>query len=165
MPDKADSSTRDEFLKHLEPRDLIEFGMIPEFTGRLPVISTLDTLKEGDLVRILTEPRNALTRQFQRLFKLSGAELEFAPNALEAIAKIAIQRETGVRALRSILEDTLRDLLFELPSRTDTRHFMVEGKHVRGEASLARGLTQTDVAEAPAADLSIPEPRVERESA
>ena len=165
LPDKADSSTRDEFLKHLEPRDLIEFGMIPEFTGRLPVISTLDTLKEGDLVRILTEPRNALTRQFQRLFKLSGAELEFAPNALEAIAKIAIQRETGVRALRSILEDTLRDLLFELPSRTDTRHFMVEGKHVRGEASLARGLTQTDVAEAPAADLSIPEPRVERESA
>jgi ATP-dependent Clp protease ATP-binding subunit ClpX len=169
LPDKADASTRDEFLKHLEPRDLIEFGMIPEFTGRLPVIATLETLKEADLVRILTEPRNALTRQFQRLFQLSGAELEFAPSALEAIARIAIQRETGVRALRSIMEDTLRDLLFELPSRTDTRHFVVEGKHVRGEAKLSRGLTHEDALEADAeaqkSELPKSEPRVERESA
>ena len=165
LPDRADASTRDEFLKHLEPRDLIEFGMIPEFVGRLPVISTLDTLKEADLVRILTEPRNALTRQFQRLFKMSGAELEFAPSALEAIAKIAIQRETGVRALRSILEDTLLDLLFELPTRTDTRHFTVEGKHVRAEASLALGLSQAD---AQAGDAEVERPGeldAERESA
>ncbi|MBM3988945.1 MAG: ATP-dependent Clp protease ATP-binding subunit ClpX [Planctomycetes bacterium] len=164
-PDKANTSTRDELLRQLEPRDLIEFGMIPEFTGRLPVIATLDTLNKEDLVRILTEPRNALTRQFQRLFKLSGAELEFAPNALEAIAKVAIQRETGVRALRSILEDTLRDLLFELPSRTDTRTFVVEDKHVRGEATLARGLTPLDVAQPAATELPLPDARIERESA
>jgi ATP-dependent Clp protease ATP-binding subunit ClpX len=144
LPDKIDGSTRDEFLKLVEPRDLIEFGMIPEFVGRLPVLATLDTLQEADLVRILTEPRNALSKQYQRLFKLGGAELEFAPSALEEIAKTAIKRETGVRALRAILEDTLLDLLFELPSRTDTRHFVVEGKHVRGEESLARGLTQHD---------------------
>ena len=144
LPDRIDGTTRDEYLKLIEPRDLIEFGMIPEFVGRLPVLSTLDTLREADLVRILTEPRNALTRQYQRLFKLAGAELEFAPSALMEIAKTAIQRETGVRALRAILEDTLLDLLFELPSRTDTRHFVVEDKHVRGDASLARGLTQLD---------------------
>jgi len=149
VPDKIDESTRDEFIKYIQPRDLIEFGMIPEFVGRLPVLTTLDTLGRDELVRILTEPRNALTRQYQRLFAIGGAELEFTPKALEAIADAALQRETGVRALRGICEEILLDVLFELPSRTDTRHFVVTDKHVRGEASLAIGLSQADHVEEP----------------
>jgi ATP-dependent Clp protease ATP-binding subunit ClpX len=141
--------------------------MIPEFVGRLPVLATLDTLREEDLVRILTEPRNALTRQYQRLFQMAGATLEFAPSALSQIAKTAIQRETGVRALRSICEDLLLDLLFELPARTDTRHFVLNDKHVRGEETLALGLSQTDPVED---DVSVSDeedelPTAERESA
>jgi ATP-dependent Clp protease ATP-binding subunit ClpX len=122
----------------------------------LPVIATLDTLGRAELVRILTEPRNALVRQFQRLFQMAGAELEFTPGALDAIAETAMERETGVRALRSILEELLLDLLFELPSRSDTRKFVVTERVVRGEDTLARGLSQTDFED---------EPRIERESA
>ena len=132
--------TRDELMRHLSPKDLVEFGMIPEFVGRLPVLTTLDTLQRDDLVRILTEPRNALVRQFQGLFAMEGAVLEFQRDGLEAIAEIAIERETGVRALRSILEDLLLDLLYELPNRKDTRHFVVDADVVRGRKALARGL-------------------------
>jgi ATP-dependent Clp protease ATP-binding subunit ClpX len=144
LPESTEGALRDEYLKLLQPRDLIEFGMIPEFVGRLPVLATLDTLREPDLVRILTEPRNALTRQYQRLFQMAGAEIEFTPAALHEIAKVAISRDTGVRALRAICEDLLLDLLFELPSRTDTRRFVLSDKHVRGEEALALGLSQTD---------------------
>jgi ATP-dependent Clp protease ATP-binding subunit ClpX len=98
-------------------------------------------------VRILTEPRNALVRQYQRLFEMADARLEFAPQALEAIADLAILRETGVRALRSILEDLLLDLLFELPSRRDQREFVVTPEVVRGAATLALGLTPAQLAE------------------
>ncbi len=160
----AAESTRDAFIKLIEPRDLVEFGMIPEFVGRLPVITTLDTLARADLVRILTEPRNALTRQYQRLFTLGGAELEFTHKALEAIADAAIKRETGVRALRGICEELLLDVLFELPSRTDTRRFVVTDKHVRGEASLAIGLNQESALELPESEGDS-EPLAERESA
>jgi ATP-dependent Clp protease ATP-binding subunit ClpX len=128
---------------------LVEFGMIPEFVGRLPVVATLDTLTRDDLVRILTEPKNALLRQYQRLFEMAGAELEFTPDAVMAIADIAIERETGVRALRSILEELLLDLLYELPSRRDTLQHVVTAEHVHGKASLALGL-ETD----PPADAS-----------
>jgi ATP-dependent Clp protease ATP-binding subunit ClpX len=153
LPSTVDESTRDEFVRLIEPRDLIEFGMIPEFVGRLPVISTLETLEKHDLVRILTEPRNALVRQFQRMFELGDAELEFTDGALEAIAELAIERETGVRALRSIMEDLLLDLLYELPARKDTRRFVVTAEVVAGEVSLARGLTADDLDdEEPAAD-------------
>ena len=160
LPDKIDASTRDQFIQHIEPRDLIEFGMIPEFVGRLPVLATLDTLGKAELVRILTEPRNALIRQYQRLFELAGAEVEFTPGALTAIAEIAIERDTGVRALRAILEDQLLDVLFELPSRKDTRKFVVTERVVRGDDTLARGLSQLDVLDDDE-DL----PKVERESA
>jgi len=169
VPEFTSQSKRDEFIKLIEPRDLVEFGMIPEFVGRLPIISTLDTLAREDLVRILTEPRNALTRQYQRLFTLGNAELEFTPKALEAIAEAALKRETGVRALRGICEDLLLDLLFELPSRTDARHFVVTDKHVRGETPLALGLSQDNVTERPdvSGDLvgEDDEPLAERESA
>jgi ATP-dependent Clp protease ATP-binding subunit ClpX len=165
VPEFTSQSKRDEFIKLIEPRDLVEFGMIPEFVGRLPIISTLDTLARADLVRILTEPRNALTRQYQRLFTLGNAEVEFTPAALEAIAEAALKRETGVRALRGICEDLLLDLLFELPSRTDTRRFVVTDKHVRGETPLALGLTQDSSIELPDVSSEDDEPLAERESA
>ena len=164
IPDRADSTTRDEFVRLLVPKDLVEYGLIPEFVGRLPVLTTLETLTQHDLVRILTEPRNALVRQFQRMFELGDAELLFAPEALEAVADIAIERETGVRALRSILENTLLDLLYELPARRDTRSFTVTPEVVRGEVSLARGLTADDLeGESPAGGDE--PPAAERESA
>jgi ATP-dependent Clp protease ATP-binding subunit ClpX len=145
LPAKPDALNRDRFLRHITPKDLIEFGMIPEFVGRLPVTATLDTLRRQDLVRILTEPRNALVRQYKRLFEMADARVDFTPAALGAIADLAIERETGVRALRSILEDLLLDLLYELPCRTDTREFTVTEEVVRGEASLALGLTVDSV--------------------
>ena len=131
---------KDELLRLVSPKDLMSFGLIPEFIGRLPVITTLDALEAKDLVRILTEPKNALVRQFQSLFEMEEKELAFTDEALLAIAEEAIERETGVRALRSILESTLLDLLYELPNRTDTDKFEVTAEHISGEASLARGL-------------------------
>jgi len=137
---RSDRVSRDELIKALAPKDLIEFGMIPEFVGRLPVIATLDTLDKAALVRILTEPRNALVRQFQMLFELNGKELELTPDALAAVAEVALQRETGVRALRAIMEDLLLDLLYELPSRRDTTRFVVDEDVVLRKKALARGL-------------------------
>src|SRR5262245_16732837 len=132
--------SRDELMKALQPKDLVEFGMIPEFVGRLPVVATLDTLDKAALVRILTEPRNALVRQFQTLFEINGKELQLTEGALEQIAEIALSRETGVRALRSILEDILLDLLYELPARRDQTTFVVDEEVVLRKKALARGL-------------------------
>jgi ATP-dependent Clp protease ATP-binding subunit ClpX len=141
LPKMGEKGARDEFIRFLIPKDMIEFGMIPEFVGRLPVIATLDTLDKHALVRILTEPRNALVRQFQQLFEMSGKQLEFTPDSLEAIADLSLERETGVRALRAILEDLLLDLLYELPTRKDTTRFVIDAAVVRKEKHLARGLT------------------------
>jgi ATP-dependent Clp protease ATP-binding subunit ClpX len=167
LPERA---ARDEVLRCIIPKDLIEFGMIPEFVGRLPVIATLDSLDKPALVRILTEPRNALVRQFQVLFEMSGKELQFAPEALEAIADVALERETGVRALRSILEDLLLDVLYEIPSRKDRSVFVVDEDVVRKRKSLARGLVAEppivgDPGAAPADPSVLPGPERERESA
>ena len=169
----AAASTRDELMRHLTPKDLIEYGMIPEFVGRLPVMTTLDTLERDDLVRILTEPRNALVRQYQSLFVMEDAQLEFTRDGLQAIADIAIDRETGVRALRSILEERLLDLLYELPNRKDTRVFTLDADVVRGVKSLARGLVADDAPgnaadetpEDASQDGEEPSSSVERESA
>ena len=159
LPAISEAAARDEYVRYLIPKDLMQFGLIPEFIGRLPVIATLDTLGRPELVRILTEPKNALVRQFQKLFQMNGKELSFTGEALDAIADIAIERETGVRALRAILEDLLLDLLYELPSRQDGDAFVVDKDVVEGRSVLARGLT--------AADLEPHEPEVddERESA
>ncbi|TAJ24225.1 MAG: ATP-dependent Clp protease ATP-binding subunit ClpX [Planctomycetota bacterium] len=134
------AAARGELMRHLSPKDLVDYGMIPEFVGRLPVLAVLDRLERQDLVRILTEPRNALIKQYQRMFALEGAKLEFTRDGLEALADVAIQRETGVRALRAIVEDLLLDLLYELPERSDERSVTIDAEVVAGRKQLARGL-------------------------
>ena len=122
-----------EVFKMVEPEDLIKFGLIPEFVGRLPVIATLEELDVQALVKILTEPKNALTRQFQKLFKMEGVELEFRDEALAAIAKRALKRKTGARGLRSIIEHALLDIMFDLPSLKDVTKVVVDEKCVSGD--------------------------------
>jgi len=108
-----------EILRHVLPQDLIKFGLIPEFVGRIPVVATLDALDKPALIRILTEPRNALTKQYQKLFEMDGVSLEFKDGTLEIIAEEAIRRNTGARGLRAILEGVLLDVMYELPARDD----------------------------------------------
>jgi len=108
----------DEYLHQVEPDDLLKFGLIPEFIGRLPVISTLHSLDEQALMNILTEPRNAIVKQFKKLFKYEGVELDFEESALRAIVQKAMARGTGARALRSVVEDIMRDIMYELPSKS-----------------------------------------------
>jgi len=136
---------KEELLRLVSPKDLMSFGLIPEFIGRLPVITTLDALEAPDLVRILTEPKNALVRQYKSLFEMESKELLFTDDALLAIAEDAIARETGVRALRSIIEAVLLDLLYELPQRADADTFEVTAEHISGKLSLARGLMAADI--------------------
>ncbi|MDI6895001.1 MAG: ATP-dependent Clp protease ATP-binding subunit ClpX [Bacillota bacterium] len=108
-----------EVLAHIMPQDLLKFGMIPEFVGRVPVIVTLDALTEDDLVRILLEPKNALVRQYKRMFELDGVELEFTEESVRAVALEAMKRNTGARGLRAILEEVMLDIMFDVPSRGD----------------------------------------------
>ncbi|HET8975069.1 MAG TPA: ATP-dependent Clp protease ATP-binding subunit ClpX [Solirubrobacterales bacterium] len=114
-----------EHFEQVLPEDFVEYGLIPEFIGRLPVISAIHQLSRDDLITILTEPKNALTRQFHRFFEFDDIELVFAPDSLAAIADKALERETGARGLRSILEETLQDVQFELPSRVDVKKCVV----------------------------------------
>ncbi|SDN38676.1 ATP-dependent Clp protease ATP-binding subunit ClpX [Lutimaribacter pacificus] len=123
-----------ELFAELEPEDLLKFGLIPEFVGRLPVIATLEDLDEDALVTILTEPKNALVKQYQRLFELEDVQLTFTDDALTAIAKRAIQRKTGARGLRSILEDILLDTMFELPGMSDVQEVVVNEEAVTSDA-------------------------------
>ncbi|MFA5880803.1 MAG: ATP-dependent Clp protease ATP-binding subunit ClpX [Eubacteriales bacterium] len=108
-----------EVLKHILPEDLLKYGLIPEFVGRLPVIVTLEALDEKALVRILSEPKNALIKQYQKFFEMDGINLEFKEDALETISKEAMKRNTGARGLRSIIEDIMMDVMYEIPSRDD----------------------------------------------
>ncbi|MBC7266889.1 MAG: ATP-dependent Clp protease ATP-binding subunit ClpX [Coriobacteriia bacterium] len=121
-------------LAQVLPEDLHKFGLIPEFVGRIPVMAHVEELTEDDLVRILTEPKNALVKQYQRLFALEGVELVFTDEALREVAAQAITRGTGARGLRSILESLLLDLMYELPGRTDVLSVTVTAEAVRGEA-------------------------------
>jgi len=114
-----------EILEQILPVDLLKYGLIPEFVGRVPVIVTLDALDEEALIRILTEPRNALMRQYQKLFELDGVTLEFKEDALRAVAKEAIKRNTGARGLRAILEDVMLEVMYEIPSRSDITKCMI----------------------------------------
>jgi ATP-dependent Clp protease ATP-binding subunit ClpX len=123
-----------EIFKDLEPEDLLKFGLIPEFVGRLPVIATLEDLDEAALIEILTKPKNALVRQYQRLFQLEDAELTFTDEALRAIARRAIKRKTGARGLRSILEDILLDTMFDLPSMSGVEEVVVNEEVVTAAA-------------------------------
>ncbi|MGF7186477.1 ATP-dependent Clp protease ATP-binding subunit ClpX [Desulfitispora alkaliphila] len=114
-----------EVLRNILPGDLLKYGLIPEFVGRIPVIVSLDALDEEALVRILTEPKNALAKQYQKLFELDGVKLEFKEEALRGIAKEAIKRNTGARGLRSIIEDIMTDVMYEIPSRDDLEKCIV----------------------------------------
>jgi ATP-dependent Clp protease ATP-binding subunit ClpX len=130
--DVRDNNSRGigELLKELEPEDLLKFGLIPEFVGRLPVLATLEDLDEDALVTILTQPKNALVKQYQRLFEIEDTDLTFTPDALTAIAKRAIQRKTGARGLRSIMEDILLDTMFELPGMDEVTEVVVNEEAV-----------------------------------
>ncbi|MCF6460484.1 ATP-dependent Clp protease ATP-binding subunit ClpX [Clostridium sp. Cult3] len=115
-----------ELLKEIQPEDLLRYGLIPEFVGRLPVIVTLEELDEESLVKILTEPKNALVKQYKELFRMDGVELEFDEEALRAIAQKAIERKTGARGLRSIIEENLLDIMYEIPSRDDIEKCLIK---------------------------------------
>ncbi|MCT8393023.1 ATP-dependent Clp protease ATP-binding subunit ClpX [Weissella confusa] len=112
-------------MQQVVPEDLMSFGLIPEFIGRLPILTALEELTEDDLVRILTEPKNALVKQYQALLALEGVALTFTPEALKAMAHLAIERETGARGLRSIIEETMRDVMFDVPSRDDVNGVII----------------------------------------
>jgi ATP-dependent Clp protease ATP-binding subunit ClpX len=130
----VDDKKRDmEMLHTVEPEDLIKFGLIPEFVGRLPVVAVLDELDEDALMQILTEPKNALTKQFSKLFKMEGVDLEFRDTALNAIAKRALDRRTGARGLRSIIEHALLDTMFDLPSMKDVIKVVVDESVINSE--------------------------------
>jgi ATP-dependent Clp protease ATP-binding subunit ClpX len=113
-------------MKMLEPEDLIKFGLIPEFIGRLPVVATLESLDEEALMTILTQPKNALTKQYAKLFKMEGVELEFKESALKSVAKKALERKTGARGLRSILEQTLLDVMYDIPSMENLSKVVID---------------------------------------
>jgi ATP-dependent Clp protease ATP-binding subunit ClpX len=128
------SGPRHEVMADVMPEDLLKFGLIPELIGRLPVVTTLRELSVADLTRILTEPRNALVKQYKKMFQLDGVELTFDPEALTAVAELAIQRGTGARGLRAILEDVLQPVMFELPSREDIAAVLVTAEAVAKQA-------------------------------
>lgn len=123
-----------ELLLDVEPQDLIHYGLIPEFVGRLPVVATLSELDEDALVRILSEPKNAITKQYQKLFEMENVELEFRNDALHAVAKKAMKRKTGARGLRTILEQVLLDTMYELPSTEDVTRVVVDEAVINGDA-------------------------------
>ncbi|CAG9000863.1 MAG: ATP-dependent Clp protease ATP-binding subunit ClpX [Candidatus Celerinatantimonas neptuna] len=123
-----------ETFAQVEPEDLVKYGLIPEFIGRLPVVATLTELDEGALIQILSEPKNALTKQYGELFKLEDVELEFREDALQAIAKKALSRKTGARGLRSIVEAVLLDTMYELPSMDNVCKVVIDGTVINGES-------------------------------
>jgi ATP-dependent Clp protease ATP-binding subunit ClpX len=146
---KNRSAELSKLLADVQPEDLIKFGLIPEFVGRLPVVATLEELDEVALVKILTEPKNAITKQFKRLFEMEGVELEFRPEALTAIAKKALARKTGARGLRTILEQVLLDTMFDLPSLEHVSKVVVDEAVINGQAEpylIYRGNMQTRAA-------------------
>jgi len=123
-----------ELLREVEPEDLIKFGLIPEFVGRLPVVATLEELDLDAFIKILTEPKNALTKQFHKLFEIEGVEIEFREGALIAVAELAKKRKTGARGLRSILEHVLLDVMYEMPSLENAVKVVIDAAAIRGES-------------------------------
>lgn len=130
---ESNDTTPNELLSLIEPEDLLKFGLIPEFIGRLPVISTLAGLTEEDMVKILTEPRNALVKQFKKLFEMENVTLDFTDQAIAELAKMAISKDTGARALRSIMEQLVLDLMYDLPSRDDIDSVQITKPVVNGK--------------------------------
>jgi ATP-dependent Clp protease ATP-binding subunit ClpX len=131
---QSDRPHGSDVFHDVEPEDLIKYGLIPEFVGRLPVVATLDELDESALVSILLEPKNALSKQYRKLFEMEGVELEFRPDALKAVAKKAMQRRTGARGLRTILENVLLETMYELPSLRNVQKVVVDETVILGES-------------------------------
>ncbi|MGB0764761.1 MAG: ATP-dependent Clp protease ATP-binding subunit ClpX, partial [Luminiphilus sp.] len=123
-----------ETLADLEPEDLVQYGLIPEFVGRLPVIATLEELDVDALVRILTEPRNALTKQYAKMFDMEGVEIDFREDGLRAVAERAMERKTGARGLRSILENVLLESMYNVPSQQNVAKIVVDESVIQGES-------------------------------
>src|SRR5687767_253028 len=152
---QVDKITRDKVLEQMMPEDLLKFGLIPEFVGRLPVIVSLSALTRDDLMRILIEPKNAITRQFQKFLQLDKVELTFTPGAIEAAAELALNRKTGARALRSIVEESLLEVMFDIPERTDVRKCIITEETIRHgrapllltKAEIERGVDETNYEE------------------
>jgi ATP-dependent Clp protease ATP-binding subunit ClpX len=152
---QVDKVVRERLLEQLMPEDLLKFGLIPEFVGRLPVIVSLSALTQDDLMRILTEPKNAVTRQFQKFLQLDKVELTFTPGAIEAAAELALNRKTGARALRSIVEESLLEVMFDIPERTDVRKCIITEETIRHgrapllltKAEIERGVDETNYEE------------------
>ncbi len=128
---KVERKAVSETLKHMQPQDLLKYGFIPEFIGRLPIIVTLHHLDQNDIVRILTEPKNALVKQYQKFFSLDNVELVFQKGSLDAIAELALLRGTGARALKSIIEEALLNSMFEIPSRPDIKRCLISERSIR----------------------------------
>jgi ATP-dependent Clp protease ATP-binding subunit ClpX len=124
--------TTGNILQKIQPEDLLNYGLIPEFVGRLPVIATLDSLDEKAFMRILREPRNALTKQYEKLFSFEKVKLRFTESALAAIAKKGYSRKTGARGLRSIMEEALLNLMYDLPSRKDIKECVITEETISG---------------------------------
>ncbi len=148
---KTDTSIGD-ILAQVLPQDLLKYGMIPEFVGRVPVMVTLDALGEDDMVKILVEPKNALIRQYQRMFALDGVALEFQDEAIRAVAKEAVLRQTGARGLRAVLEDRMLDIMYDIPSRTDVTKCIITKESVleRKEPELVTAERKSKKREEPA---------------
>ena len=157
--ESREPKTVTELFAQVLPEDLMEYGLIPEFIGRMPIVASISQLQRDDLVTILTEPKNALTKQYQRLFEFDEIELVFAPDSLQAIADKAIERETGARGLRSIIENTLQDVQFELPSRQDVKKCVVTRE------TIEKGLAPTLVTQAAPEQLPQSLREIEEESA
>ncbi len=132
---KEENRSFSESIHQVETEDLVKFGLIPEFVGRLPVVATLSELDEEALMTILSQPKNALTKQYQHLFELEGVELEFTEDSLREAAHLALERKTGARGLRSILESSLLECMFELPNRTDVAKVVMDGPSIRGDSA------------------------------
>jgi len=130
---KSENQKFGDAIKGLQAEDLVKYGLIPEFVGRLPVVATLEELDVDALVKILTQPKNALTKQYSKMFDMEGAGLEFREEALQAIAELALERNTGARGLRSILENVLLDTMYDLPSDTNVEKVVVDEKAISGE--------------------------------
>lgn len=132
---KDDQKSASDTLKSVETEDLVKYGLIPEFVGRLPVVATLMELDEAALIQILTAPRNALTKQYQKLFEMEGVELDFREEALKAVARKAMERKTGARGLRSIMESVLLDTMYQIPSDHDVSKVVVDESVINGESA------------------------------
>jgi ATP-dependent Clp protease ATP-binding subunit ClpX len=131
---ESDKANIGDTLKTLEPDDLVRYGLIPEFVGRLPVLATLDELDTDALVRILVEPKNAYTKQYSKLFEMEGVEISFREDALRAVAQKAMERKTGARGLRSILEGVLLDVMYDIPSEDSVAKVVVDENVITGKS-------------------------------